>query len=471
MNKKTASFISLLLLVSISLSACTPNMYRQGQYTMDESMLLMFTARLTLLGEQALQPEELTSATNLILFTPQTTTEEKINQLRLLADYYRYYGDIYRGQFDSKVSEAFRAKNLDLLDQADRLERRLRRGSVLQRIGRTLGSVISFAMDRAGERAQVLVESQIRATIRTFVISPRNLARGQVDLAWYRLLGPFGGNAASLLRAELFPQLDRHRDRLLAQADRLPDFAGDLENEILNGNSAPRSDRLSNSSPSEAALDGSTFETISNPPDMVNVSLWGSIPAMPYYNKSQDQYYSEEGKMSAWSFSPQNIVKWHMASSSLNEGDQEIILGNFSGIAKYYEEEEHGAYVSEGEADVIGSFRSPPLDNKTQTEITKFPFEMKFSGRVHQPNQYAGGPMWDNGKLTDQWEVSHLVYQDVEFEITVSGVMSFTVNPDNTVRMELNVSNCENSQFSSPSPGITLTNCDVQLIWDNILAD
>ncbi len=467
MKNRIVTFITLLFLVITLLSACTPNRYPRNQYNMDESMLLMLTARLNLLGDQALQPGQMASTSDGIMLVSHKSAEEKINQLRLLADYYRYYSDIYKGQDNDKVSQAFRTKHLELLDQADKMERRLRRGSFFQRIGRTVGRVINFTMDRVGEQTQVLVESQIRTTIRTFVISPRNLARGQINLAWTRLLGPFGGNAASLLRAELFPQLDRYRDRLLAQADQLPDYAGDLENEILNDGSAPRSDRLPPPAPSENTQEESSFGTISTLPDLVKISLYGPIPAMPFYNRLQDQYYPNEGEMSGWSFSPQNIEKWHLAISELTDGHQVIVLGNFSGIAVYYEEEEHGAYVSEGEADLTGSFRSHPFD-KSQTEFTDIPVEMKFAGNVHQPNQYLGGPLTVNGKPTDQWDVIVLVYHDVDFEITVFGTMSITANPDNTARMEFTVSNCENSQFSSPNPGATLTRCNIQLNWEHI---
>ncbi len=462
--KKTSIYRSILLLVVIALvSSCSANPYPKNQYRMDESFLLMLTARMNLIGENAVITG-INSGTGKFIKPISQTQQEKANQLRLLADYYWYYAQKY-GERDAQVQNALWLKSGQLREQADKLERRLQRGGFFRQAGRSLGRAVCFVMDQVGNKVETVVEENIRETINSVIISPRSIVQGRINLGWNRLLGPLGGSAASIIRAELFPQLDRAHARLLAEASRLPDIGNELTDSIINGGS-PRSDRLPQQSADQQEMEESfTFNSITNLPDLVDITLWGPIPALPY--TSNGQYYSNEGVESGWSFIPQSIEKWVM--SVMIDDTENKILGNFSAIALYYYEDEDKLTVSEGHADIIGSIPSSQftIQEDQNSKFITAPFEMTLTGSVHQPNQYASSIYDGYGNLVPRYLV-YVVYQDVDFDITIFGTLKLTIQEDGTESLEMKVTDCENSKFFSPSEGAQLTNCSIDLIWNKL---
>jgi hypothetical protein len=194
---------------------------------------------------------------------------------------------------------------------------------------------------------------------------------------------------------------------------------------------------------------------ISTPPDVVEITLWGPIPAMPVTSNKTGQTY-EKGHDALWDFQPKNIENW-MISLLLNTND-ESITGNFSGTALYNLEDP--LYVIDGKADIVGALLDPKYSSKQEGEaITiSIPIRMNFTGNVHEPNQFAA-----SGSVID-----YLVYHDVDFNIRVFGTLKIISSNTETARIELEVNDCENSTFRSPNEGAQLTKCSVLLIWDNI---
>ena len=212
------------------------------------------------------------------------------------------------------------------------------------------------------------------------------------------------------------------------------------------------------------AEDTFTFDNLNNLPDNVEIALGGPIPALPL--TSNGQYFSNEGKESAWYFAPQNIEKWVM--SIMTDDTEKKIMGNFSAIALYYYEDEDKLTVSEGHADIIGSIPSSQftIQIDQNTQFITAPFEMTFTGSVHQPNQFASS-IYKNNILVPRY-IKYLVYHDVDFEVTVFGTFKLVIQNDGTESLEMEVTDCENSKFSSPNEGAQLTECSIRLVWDNI---
>lgn len=461
--KKTSIYRFILLLVFIALvSSCSANPYPSNQYRMDEAMLLMLTARMNLLGEEALMAG-ITGGTAGVMKPILQTRQEKVDQLNLLADYYKYYAQKY-GERDAVVRDALWKKSAELREQANKLERRLQRGGFFRQSGRVLGRVVCFVMERVGEKVETVVEENIRQTINSVVISPRTIVKGRINLVWNRLLGPLGGSAASIIRAELFPQLEHSREWLLAEANRLPDSGNELTDSILNGGS-PRSDRLPQGSADQQELEEvSMFSVLSQPPDSVDITFWGPIPAMDVKWKN-----GQVGPLhdAIWYFEPKNIEKWVM-SVSVDQTEKKI-LGNFSAIALYYYEDEDKLTVSEGYADIIGNIPSSQFTFQDD-ENSKFmtaPFEMTLAGSVHQPNQLVTVIYDDYGNLVPRY-IQSVAYQDVDFDITIFGTLKLTIQEDGSESLEMKVTDCENSKFFSPSEGAQLTNCSMNLIWNKL---
>jgi len=461
MIKQSLNRIVNLLLILVLFSSCSPSLYPNNQYLMEESFLLMLSARMNLLDEDTLITE-MNSNTAKLMKPVMQTQQEKINQLRLLADYYRYYDQKY-GKQNAELSNALKIKSDELRDQADILERRMRRVGFFRQAGRALGRVVCFVMDRVGERVEVLVEENIRETINSVVISPRRLAQQQITLGWHRLLGPLGGSAASIIRAELFPQLDRARERLMAESNRLPDPGNELADSILNSNS-PRSDRLPNAEPPKENNQRSMFESFSQTPDHVKISLWGPIPAMDVVHKNGQ---IGPGHDAIWYFEPQDIPKFNMAIMMDNETQK--MTGNLSGSALYEYNDSDLAFYH-GQADIIGKIIPGEYQTTTDQNSTSIsvPIEIKFSGSVHEANQFSTSTQDPNGPGIVPRYIVFIAYQDVDFEVTVLGTLKLISNDDGTASMEIQVTNCENSSFYSPSEGALLSNCSVHLIWNEL---
>jgi hypothetical protein len=195
---------------------------------------------------------------------------------------------------------------------------------------------------------------------------------------------------------------------------------------------------------------------ISTPPDVVEITLWGPIPSMPVTSNKTGQTYPNGGHEALWDFQPKSIENW-MISLQLNMIDENI-TGNFSGTASYHAEDP--LYVIDGKADIVGALLDPKYSNRQEGEaITiSIPIRMNFTGNVHEPNQFAA-----SGSVID-----YLVYHDVDFDIRVFGTLKIISSNTETARIELEVHDCENSQFSSTNEGAQLTKCSVLLIWDNI---
>jgi len=195
---------------------------------------------------------------------------------------------------------------------------------------------------------------------------------------------------------------------------------------------------------------------ISTPPDVVEITLWGPIPAMPVTSNKTGQTYPNGGHEALWDFQPKSIENW-MISLQLNMIDENI-TGNFSGTASYHAEDP--LYVIDGKADIIGALLDPKYSSKHEGEsITiSIPIRMNFIGNVYEPNQFSA-----NGSVID-----YLVYHDVNFDIRVFGTLKIISSNTETARIELEVHDCENSQFSSTNEGAQLTKCSVLLIWENI---
>lgn len=455
MSRQSVSRVISVLLIIILLSSCSANPYPNDQYRMDESMLLMFTARMNLLGDNISLAGINNGAAKLMIAALQTQ-QEKINQMRLLAEYYQYYAQKY-GERDVEVRNALTIKAAELNEQADKLERRQQRGGFFRRAGRALGRVVCFVMDRVGEKVEVVVEENIRETINAVVISPRRLAQQQITLGWHRLLGPLGGNAASIIRAELFPQLDRARERLMAETNRLPDPGNELADSILNSGS-PRSDRLpSQSVPQEEPEYAVSFDTLSESPDLVQISLIGSIPCQTL----PGEWAKMQIKDCQWYFEPQEIRKWHMAIES-NE-DELKALGNFSGIALAYKEIDQLNIFDDSYADIKGSFQSSEVTELADKDSYKViaPFQMTFSGSIHQPCLYVSGNDTPGGPAV----LKYVAYQDIEFTTTVDGTLTIEPNGDKN-KINFVAKNCENNEFTASTADTQLTFCYVQITWN-----
>lgn len=460
MTKHSLYRIVNLLLILVLFSSCSPTPYPSNQYQMEESFLLMLSARMNLLDEDTLITGTNSHAAKLMKPVMQTQ-QEKINQLRLLADYYRYYDQKY-GKRNEELSNALTTKSLELRNQADILERRMRRVGFFRQAGRALGRVVCFVMDRVGDRVEVLVEENIRETINSVVISPRRLAQQQIALGWHRLLAPLGGSAASIIRAELFPQLDRVHERLMAESNRLPDPGNELTDSILNSNS-PRSDRLPDAQPPKDTKKDSMFESFSQSPDDVKISLWGPIPAM-------DVEFADgqigPGHDAIWYFEPQEISKFNMAIMMDNETQK--ITANLSGIALYEYNDLDLAFYH-GQADITGKINSVEYQITSDQAATSIsvPIEIKFSGSVHEANQFSASTQNPDGPGEVPLHIDFIAYQDVEFEVTVFGTLKLISKDDGTASMEIQVTDCENSSFFSPSEGALLSNCSVHMIWND----
>lgn len=455
MIKQSLNRIVNLLLILVLFSSCSPSLYPNNQYHMEESFLLMLSARMNLLDEGTLITGMNSNAAKLMKPVMQTQ-QEKINQLRLLADYYVYYSQKY-GNRDAELSNALIKKSLELRGQADKLERRMQRVSFFRRAGRALGRVVCFVMDRVGERVEVLVEENIRETINAVVISPRRLAQQQITLTWHRLLGPLGGSAASIIRSELFPQLDRARERLMAESNRLPDPGNELADSILNSNS-PRSDRLPPQSvPQEEPENVVSFDTFTESPDLVQISLSGSIPCQTL----PGEFAKMQIKDCQWYFEPQEIRKWNMVIES-NDYDLRA-LGNFSGIALSYKEIYQLNIFDDSYADIKGSFRSSEvteLEDKDSYKIIA-PFQMTFSGSIHQPGLYVTGSDTPGGPAV----LKYVTYQDIVFSTTISGTLTIEPNGDK-IKINFVAKNCENIEFAASTADTQLTFCYIQITWN-----
>lgn len=196
--------------------------------------------------------------------------------------------------------------------------------------------------------------------------------------------------------------------------------------------------------------------TVTLPPDVVNVTLWGPIPAMPVTSNKTGQTYPNGAHEALWDFQPKSIENW-MISLQLNT-NEESITGNFSGTASYNEEDP--LYVIDGKADIIGALLNPKYTSKQDGEVItiSIPIRMNFIGNVYEPNQFAA-----NGSVID-----YLVYHDVDFDIRVMGTLKIILSNNETARLEIEVNDCENSQFSSTNEGAELTKCSVHLVWDDV---
>lgn len=196
--------------------------------------------------------------------------------------------------------------------------------------------------------------------------------------------------------------------------------------------------------------------TFTIPPDTVEISLLGPIPAMPVTSKSTGQYFPNGGHDALWSFEPEKIKNWSLAF--LLDTDKERISGNFSGVALYHEEDP--LYIVDGKADITGAILTGQyITSQTGNVITrKAPFEMTIIGRVYEPNQFA-----TKGSVID-----YLVYQDVNFHIIVEGTLKIVTSNNGTSLMEFEVSDCKNSKFNSTNKGAQLTTCSIRLVWNDI---
>jgi hypothetical protein len=208
----------------------------------------------------------------------------------------------------------------------------------------------------------------------------------------------------------------------------------------------------------QLVTEDSKFTTFSVPPDVVEISLLGPIPAMPVTSLKTGQYYPNGAHDALWYFEPENIENWSI-SFKLNT-TEEMISGNFFGAALYHEEDP--LYNIDGNADITGII--PYTKYATQQAggvvTVSAPFEITFSGNVHEPNQFGAT---ENGSVLD-----FLVYQDVDFYVAIKGTLKIvTTNNDHSI-MEFEVYDCENSKFSSTSEGAQLTKCSIHLVWDNI---
>lgn len=199
----------------------------------------------------------------------------------------------------------------------------------------------------------------------------------------------------------------------------------------------------------------SKFTTFTFPPDTVEISFLGPIPAMPVTSNKTGQYYPK-GHDTLWSFEPEDIEDWSIAFL-LNKND-EMISGTFFGKALYHEEDPF--YVVDGKADISGyiPLSKYSIEQAGGTITTSAPIGMTFSGKVHEPNQFA-----TNGSVID-----FLVYHDVDFFITVEGTLKISTTNNETFLMEFEVNDCENSKFSSTNEGAQLSKCFVHLIWNDI---
>ena len=196
--------------------------------------------------------------------------------------------------------------------------------------------------------------------------------------------------------------------------------------------------------------------SISTPPDVVEITLWGPIPAMSVTSNKTGQTYPNGGHEALWDFQPKSIVDW-VISLQLDR-NEESIRGNFSGTALYNVEDP--LYVIDGEAFVIGVLEGPNFTSQEKGDAISIsiPIRMDFTGKVHEPNQFAA-----SGSVID-----YLVYHDVDFEIRVFGTMKIISSNSETARIEFEVKDCKNSRFSSTNEGAQLTKCSVLLIWDNV---
>ncbi|HSM25893.1 MAG TPA: hypothetical protein VK856_13605 [Anaerolineaceae bacterium] len=198
-----------------------------------------------------------------------------------------------------------------------------------------------------------------------------------------------------------------------------------------------------------------TTISFSIPPDTMEITLWGPIPAMPVTSNKTGQTY-EKGHETLWDFQPKSSENWYF--NFLIEKKVEKISGSFIGRTFYHEEDP--LYFIDGEAEIRGIIPHSKYTIEQEGELRTIytPFRMTFSGKVHEPNQFSASGS----------EINYLVYHDVDFNITVVGSMKIVLSNDETVRVELDVNDCVDSKFSSTNEGAQLTKCYVLLIWDNV---
>lgn len=198
-----------------------------------------------------------------------------------------------------------------------------------------------------------------------------------------------------------------------------------------------------------------TTVSFSIPPETMEITLWGPIPAMPVTSNKTGQTY-EKGHDTLWDFQPNRSENWNFNFQI--EKEVEWISGDFIGSTFYHEEDP--LYFIDGEAEIRGVIPHSKytIEQEGEQRTIYTPFRMTFSGKVHEPNQFSASGS----------EINYLVYHDVDFEITVVGSMKIVLSNDETVRVELEVIDCENSKFSSTSDGAQLTKCSVLLVWDKV---
>lgn len=198
-----------------------------------------------------------------------------------------------------------------------------------------------------------------------------------------------------------------------------------------------------------------TTISLSIPPETMEITLWGPIPAMSVTSNKTGQTY-EKGHDALWDFQPKSSENWYF--NFLLEKKVERISGSFIGRTFYHEEDP--LYFIDGEAEIRGIIPHSKytIEQEGEERTIYTPFRMTFSGNVHEPNQFAA-----SGSVID-----YLVYHDVDFEITVMGSMKIVLSNDETVRVELDVNDCFDSKFSSTNEGAQLTKCSVLLVWDNV---
>lgn len=231
-------FISLMIV--ILLAGCNMPTPERTRHSMDDSILMMYSAHRFILGENWTSEIEGGQKGNPSLRLQSTL--EKINELRLLSQSYFDMADRMEGS-SPQVVDYLRIKANNLNAQADRLEKRRNRGGIFRRIGRVLGNIISHTMDFTGRTVETIVENEIENRISEIVHIPRNIVKGHVLLVIEQLAQQRGGQLIRLLNGRTRQNIQRVAQLLqnipeTAQIGRnlanLPDISRDLDRGLNN---------------------------------------------------------------------------------------------------------------------------------------------------------------------------------------------------------------------------------------------
>lgn len=204
-HKKAFKWLSLVMVLSL-LTGCNLPTAENSAHSMDEALLIMMANHRLILGETWMN--ETGAGQNGLNLLNTQTKPDKINELRLLSRTYAEMATRLEGT-SPHVVEYLQTKSNELSQQANRLEKRRNRGTIIRRIGRAFGNIIGGTMDFTSRSVGYLVESEIDRRITELIHTPRNLVKGEILLVIERLAEHRGGQIIRLLTGRTRQNIQR----------------------------------------------------------------------------------------------------------------------------------------------------------------------------------------------------------------------------------------------------------------------